>query len=211
MRRQLRALGAGRYEVAVRRVEDGTAERRRWTAAEIEGALPWLKRVNAQGRQVLIRPAPEEDRELVLVGGVDAATVEAMRAAGREPAAVVESAPGRFEAWVRIPASDGVRRLEVARQLATERGADLEGVRTDWFGHLAGFTNPAQETDGRRPWVLCRSSTGREASAGATLVEEANQRLDARAQEAARQREAHQRAQRAAAAERSRDRGGLER
>ena len=117
---------------------------------------------------------------------------------------MVETAPGRLEAWVRISGTGAARRAEVARGLALERGADPVRAAAGRYGSLAGFTNPEQETEGRRPWVLCRSSTGREASAGVALVEQAGQRLDARAQEQARQKEAQQRM---AASERSRDRG----
>lgn len=205
-------MGAGRYDVAVR-MPGEAAERtevRRWTAAEIQGALPWLKRANAQGREVLIRPAPGEDAQLVLVGGLDAARVERMRQAGREPAAVVETAPGRLQAWVRVPRCDEARRLEILKQLAAERGADPGRMRTGLYGRLAGFTNPRERDGEREPWVLCRASPGREASAGAELVAAAGQRLDAQAQEAAAAREKQAREQgRQRDRDRSRD-GGLE-
>ena len=205
-------MGAGRYDVVVRQPGEAAerAEARRWTAAEIEHALPWLKRANAQGREVLIRPAPGEDARLVLMGGLNAAEVERMRRAGREPAVVVESAPGRLEGWVRVPACDEARRWEVLRQLAAERGADPAREEVGRYGRLAGFTNPRERAGEREPWVLCRASAGREASAGAELVAAAGQRLEARAQEAAAARERQAREPgRQRGSDRSRD-GGME-
>ena len=179
-------MGAGRYEVAVREPGRDVGEVRRWTAEEIARALPWLKRANARGRDVLIRPAAGEEGTLVLVGGLTAAKVEAMKAAGREPAAVVEAEPGQLQAWVRVPACDAARREAIGRQLAREQGVDLDpkNAVAGLYGRLAGFTNREAGDDRRQPWVLCRESSGREAHAGAALVKAAGQRLEARARRA---------------------------
>ena len=203
-------MGVGRYEVAVREPggegEVVSGEVRRWTAEEIGQALPWLKRANAQGRDVLIRPAVGEEATLVLVGGLDAAKVEAMKAAGREPAVVVEVSPGRLEAWVRVPACDAARREAIGRQLAKEQGVDPRRAVAGRYGRLAGFTNRGAGDGRRQPWVLCRESSGREARIGAALVRVAGQEVAFRAQVAREQAQ-----ERLAERERDRGRGGLSR
>ena len=158
-------MGAGWYEVAVREPGRDVGEVRRWTAEEIARALPWLKRANARGRDVLIRPA-----------------------------AVVEAEPGQLQAWVRVPACDAARREAIGRQLAREQGVDPRRAVPGLYGRLAGFTNREAGDERRQPWVLCRESSGREARAGAALVKVAGQEVEFRAQ-VARERRARQQAQ----------------
>jgi len=200
-------MGSDRYEVAIREPGGDVAsgEMRRWTVEEIGRALPWLKRANAQGRDVLIRPATGEEATLVMVEGLDAAKVEAMKAAGREPAVVVEASPGQLEAWVRVPACDAARREAIGRQLAKEQGVDPKSAVPGLYGRLAGFTNRGAGDERRQPWVLCRESSGKEARVGPALVKAAGQEVEFRA------RVARERGHSRSRGGRSRDGGGLSR
>jgi len=65
--RQLKAMGCERFDIGVRDATTGQMMNREWSAAEVIQHTPWLKRMNAQGNDVYIRPAEQERHGLVLV------------------------------------------------------------------------------------------------------------------------------------------------
>ena len=86
--RQIRALPAPRYEIAV---FDGRMTRRLWRGRQALRAVAWLADRNRRGGHVHLRPV---GAACVLVPGLDADALAAIRADGLAPAAVLETAPG---------------------------------------------------------------------------------------------------------------------
>jgi len=79
VRAQLAGMGAERYDVGVYdRQNDAMLLRREWTPAQVEASVGWFKVMNAQGRDIYIRPTGSSG--LYIVDDVPAATVERMRA-----------------------------------------------------------------------------------------------------------------------------------
>src|SRR5947209_8087652 len=97
---QLRAMGCERYEVGIRDAETERMLLRTWSAAEVQEAVGWLRRMNARGNDIYIRPAGSVG--LILVDDLTAGAVERLRDDGLAPAAVVETSPENFQAWVRV-------------------------------------------------------------------------------------------------------------
>jgi len=168
VRVQLAGMGAERYDVGVYdRQNDAMLLRQEWTPAQVEAAVGWFKGMNAQGRDIYIRPSGSSG--LYIVDDVPAATVERMRAEGYAPAAVVETSPGNHQAWVRVsdtPLSKG-EGTAVARQLAERFGGDMSSANWRHMGRLAGFTNRKEEhrqPDGRYPYVRLRDDGGERAA-----------------------------------------------
>ena len=169
-------------------------------------SIDWLKRINAKGSGVHIRPAGEHG--LVLVGGLKAEAIERMKQDGFTPAATVEVSPGRYEAWIKLKdmgdAKDGVLTAEVrsaaAAGLARNYGGDPPSPGSPGsqpFGRLAGFTNRDAEhlrdrQDGLQLYVLARDCNGQVAAAAPAYLVTIEQALDAVAarQERARRLEA---------------------
>jgi hypothetical protein len=183
VRRQLEAMGCDQVEVGIRD-RDGRMMTRSWSKAEALKAVPWLKRQNALGADIYVRPgtADGQNAGLVLVDDVSRGTVERMRADGYAPAAVIETSPGNHQAWIRLSAD---RRLpaevasEAARQLAGHYAGDPNSADWRHFGRLAGFTNQKphhRDGAGRAPYVLAHDSTGQQAEAGLALLREVAQR-----------------------------------
>jgi len=175
VRAQLAGMGAERYDVgAYDRPSDEMLLRREWTPAQVEAAVGWLRKMNAQGRDIYIRPTGSSG--LYIVDDVSAATVEWMRAEGYAPAAVVETSPGNHQAWVRVsdaPLSTG-EGTAVARDLAERFGGDMSSANWRHMGRLAGFTNRKEEhrqPDDRYPYArLCDASGDRAPEAPAILA-----------------------------------------
>ncbi len=177
VRAQLAGMGAERYDVGVYdRANDDMLLRREWTPAQIEASIGWFRGMNANGRDIYIRPTGSSG--LYLIDDVPAVTVERMRAEGYTPAAVVETSPGNLQAWVRV--SDTPLSTEegtaVARDLATRYGGDMSSANWRHMGRLAGFTNRKEEhrqPDGRYPYVRLRDAGGERAADAPTILDRA--------------------------------------
>src|ERR1700753_4401342 len=125
-------------------------------------SIPWLRMQNADGRNIYVRPKGEHD--LSLVDDLSADAVKRMKATGFFPAAVVETSPGNFQAWLKHP-HQLPRELSTmaARKLAEEFGGDRGAADWRHFGRLAGFTNRKAKymnEDGLFPFVRLTEALG---------------------------------------------------
>ena len=162
LHRHTAGLGVDRFEISLRHAETGQELHRTWDQAELEQSVGWLKRMNARGHDVSVRPAGEHS--LVLVDGLTGPALARMDREGWTPAATIESSPGRYQAWVKLseaPVSATVREV-AARGLAQHYGGDPPRAGRDPVGRLAGFTNqePEHTRDGRQPYVLAHDCPG---------------------------------------------------
>ncbi len=177
VRAQLAGMGAERYDVGVYdRQNDAMLLRREWTPAQIEASIGWFRGMNANGRDIYIRPTGSSG--LYLIDDVPAVTVERMRAEGYTPATVVETSPGNLQAWVRV--SDTPLSTEegtaVARDLAARYDGDMSSANWRHMGRLAGFTNQKEEhtqPNGRHPYVRLHAADGKRAPAAPAILDRA--------------------------------------
>ena len=179
VRTQLRAFGCERFDLGIRDEKSRQMTSRSWSREEVEQHLPWLKRQNALGHPIYVRPAePAAGRApgIVLVDGLKRETVEQMKRDGLEPSLVVETGRGRHQAWVRVTEGEISREeaREAARHLAARYGGDRAAADERPYGRLAGFANVRPERgreDGCQPLVLLREALQRIATKGAELLE----------------------------------------
>jgi hypothetical protein len=145
VRDQIAAMGSQVFEVGLFKpsaADEGRAVMipRIWDAETLIRSIPWLRMQNADGRNIYVRPKGEHD--LSLVDDLSTDAVRRMKENGFSPAAIVETSPGNFQAWVKHP-----RRLprELSTLAARKLAEDFSGDRgaADWrhFGRLSGFTN----------------------------------------------------------------------
>ena len=124
LQRQVAALDVPRFEVGIREAKTGQMMNREWSRAELEQSAAWLKRMNARGNDVYIRPAGEHG--LVLVDDLKLQALARLQAEGYAPAATIETSPCNYQAWVKLsdkPLGADVRRL-AAQGLAKQYGGD---------------------------------------------------------------------------------------
>ena len=174
------ALGGGHFVVGVRDAKIGLMILREWAPAELEGSLGWLKRMNARGNDIYIRPAG--DHGFVLVDDLGSEALERMQREGFAPAAIIETSPANYQAWVRIseqPLSADAR-THAARGLAKHYGGDMNSADGHHFGRLAGFTNQKLKHTraGRQPYVLAHACPGTVAPAAPAYVGKVMQGLE---------------------------------
>ena len=165
-----------RFEVGIREAKTGQMMNREWNRVELEQSAPWLKRMNARGNDIYIRPAG--DHGLVLVDDLKPAALEQMRDDGYSPAFLMETSPGNFQAWVKLSdkkLSKDVRDV-AARSFAKTYGGDPASAESRHYGRLAGFTNRKLKytRDGKQPYVLVHDSSGKVAKS----AQEALQRIE---------------------------------
>ena len=178
--RQFKAMGCDLYMIGVREASTGKMMNRMKTPEEIMEGLPWLKSMNANGNDIYVRPADDLGHGLVLVDDLDRAGLERMRGDGVGPAVVIETSADNFQAWIKLSGEEvpAAVRGEVAKRLAKTYGADPASAGARHYGRLAGFTNRKEKyvdpSSGRRPWVLCRESGGRQAAIGPDLARQAS-------------------------------------
>jgi hypothetical protein len=160
-------MGVDRFVVTLVDTKQGRQEERRWSKADVSQSMAWLKRMNARGYDVWIRPDGENG--MALLGGLNKHDLHTLRERGFAPAAVVEIGPEQYQAWVKLSERglDGALRNQASAGLV--KGLGLSGAnaisRAD--GRLAGFTNQqVMRTDGRHPYALLTESEGKLAPAG---------------------------------------------
>ena len=177
---QLAAMGGSAFELGVLRA-DGTMLLRApvWPRFVIR-ALGWLRHENACGGHIFVRPAGLSP--LTLVDDLSAEAVGLMKRRGFEPAVLVETSPGNFQAWLKHEQPlDREIAKEAAHALAERFGGDLSSASWRHFGRLAGFTNqkPSRRlASGLAPFVLLREAQGGIFSAAAGSRREAEQRAE---------------------------------
>lgn len=176
--------------MGIREPHTGQMMNREWSLAELMAAVSWLKRMNAKGNDIYLRPAGEHG--LVLIDDLTREALERLQRDGYAPAATLETSPGNYQAWVKL--SEGalpaeVRRL-AAQGLTKHYGGDPASADSRHYGRLAGFTNqkPAHTRDGRQPYVLAHECPGQVAAAAPAYLERIDQVLDRAAAQQERQR-----------------------
>lgn len=133
------ALPAPGYDLGI--LSDGGMYRLDAVAASrLLRMVPYLKYRNANGAHIYTRPTGESS--YTLLDDLTPAAIARLEAEGYAPAAVVETSPGSFQAWLRHlqPLTKELGTL-AAKNLAEQFGADRSAA--DWrrFGRMPGFTN----------------------------------------------------------------------
>jgi len=184
VQRQLQAFGVTQVDVGIRDGQQGKLMSRLWTSDEVVRNVGWLKRMNAQGNDIYVRPAG--DHGLVLVDDLTPAAVDRLQGAGFNPAVVTETSPGNLQAWLKVSVEPvaASHRTVLARGFAHDFGGDRNSADAQHYGRLAGFTNQKPERlldNGRHPFVLLREWSGQVMAQAEVVLAKLDRFLDERA------------------------------
>lgn len=161
VQQQISAMGCPRFEVGAIKQDDENARQ----LLEVRDAewfmepknLQRLAAYNMKGHHIYVRPFG--DHNLSLVDDLTAKKVARMKEDGFEPAVVVETSPGNFQAWVKHSEVFRAGKLQestlAAKMLAEIYGGDDGAAKGRGFGRLAGFTNQKEK------YAFYRDQTGR--------------------------------------------------
>jgi len=163
VRRQLAAMACDYFDLGVLRPDGRMLLCEAHTFKQIEQAIQPLRRENARGAHIFVRPHGAHTLNLVDDLGVDA--IARMTDAGFQPALVVETSPQNFQVWLNHRRTlDRSMSTWAAKELAKRFGGDLSSADWRHFGRLAGFTNRKPERllqNGLAPYVRLRQCEGR--------------------------------------------------
>ena len=99
VQRQLVAMGCDTYDIGILRSDARMLLREGRRARWIEHSLRWLKRENARGAHIFVRPHGEH--RLTLIDDLDASAILELKHSGFRPAVVIETSVGNFQAWLK--------------------------------------------------------------------------------------------------------------
>jgi hypothetical protein len=174
VRRQLAGMASDYLDIGILRPNGRMLLRDAWTVRQIEEAIQRLRRENARGAHIFIRPHGTHALSLVDDLSVDA--IARMRDAGFQPTLVVETSPQNFQVWLNHGRTlDHNMSTLAAKELATRFGGDLSSADWRHFGRLAGFTNRKPERllpNGLAPYARLRQCEGKAYAAANEFLEE---------------------------------------
>ena len=168
-------MGCERFDIGIFSRDGCMLLREGWKAQQVDAALNWLRRENARGAHIFVRP--HGAHALSLVDDLSADTIARMTDAGFQPALVVETSPGNFQVWLNHGRvlSDHTFSTQVAKELARRFGGDPSSADWRHFGRLAGFTNQKPKRrlrNGLPPFVRLHQCEGRTYTAAGEFLEE---------------------------------------
>jgi hypothetical protein len=183
MRRQLAAMPCDYYQI--RLIQAGS--RRPFPGEQVGSAVQlsrgpmvrFLRLRNREGYDVFFHPWEGRLNAGYILLDLDQAEdniIDAMRANGHEPCAVLRTSPGHLQAWVRVSLTplEPALATSVARHLADLYDADRASADGGHLGRLAGFTNQKpsrRQLSGYAPWVRLLYAQTRLATQAAPLLE----------------------------------------
>lgn len=185
LHRQIAAMPCLFYEV--RLIHSGSRQPypgvRRWTASRLldPAILRFLRIRNREGYEVYFRPYVGSHNAGYILLDLDQPTfgiLRSLQAHGHEPSAVVETSPGKLQAWIRVSREPLPQALAtgISRKLAQLYAADRASADGRHLGRLAGFANrkpQRRQPDGQAPWVKLIYARNCLARESVTLIESA--------------------------------------
>lgn len=120
--------------------------------SEIERCYGWAWHENQKGAGVFVRPARFIDDQpaawpMLFLDDLDAAAAAAI--AGQYRCAIVQTSPGRHQAWIVVDrALHEHKRAAAQRNLARRFGGDFGSISGEHFGRMPGYKHSKPERGG---------------------------------------------------------------
>ena len=161
VRKQLAAMSdAQEFEIGILNQATGRMMLSKATAGQILQQVARLKRENARGNNIYIRPDRHYAHPYVLLDDLNRDQLAELESAGFAGALTIETSSNNHQVLIKLPqplvAAD---RKQVERALQKRFNSDPGSADGQHLFRLAGYTNrkPKHEKDGRFPYVLVKS------------------------------------------------------
>lgn len=166
VRKQLASMSASAvdsFDIGIRDSRSGKFTNVQMDRAGVIEAVDRLKRENARGCDIYVRPEPSKPHPFIMLDDVNAGSIDQMKRDGLTPVLQIETSPLNYQVLLKLP-----ERLDRHVRKATERvlsgryGSDLNSADGGHYMRLAGFTNRKPNhvgDDGRFPFVKLSMST----------------------------------------------------
>lgn len=179
--RQLRALGAKRFEFGIKSEFTQRMDRRSWDVWESIRRVPWLKYRNANRHHIYVRP--ETTEPVILIDDLSVPALLRMEADDVRCACIVETSPFNFQAWVRLETTDLAPELATAvgELLASRYDGDSGSKDFRHLGRAVGFTNVKPkhvQKSGYFPFTKLVECGGHTTPSSSELLADANNVLE---------------------------------
>ena len=150
VRRQLAVMASDYFDLGILRPDGRMLLREAWSSRQIEQAIQQLKRENARGAHIFLRPHGAHALSLVDDLGVEA--IARMWDAEFQPALVVETSTRNFQVWLNHRRTlDRSMSSSAAKEIAMRFGGDL----CNWVTKYISRGDPPIAQNGFRgsnPW-----------------------------------------------------------
>lgn len=146
VKKQLAAMpDVGVFDIGIRDSRTGRMQNLELTAGQILAEISMLKRENARGSDIYIRPSRANDHGYILLDDVGVGTINQMREGGLEPNLEIETSPMNYQVWLRVSEQvDQLLRKGSERVLQERYKSDIGSCDGAHYGRLVGFTNRKQ-------------------------------------------------------------------
>ncbi len=162
--RQLDAMGANSYDIAVRSERTGqTYIENDLTVEQVLAKVPELRKRNGDLNHIDVQP--HGPSSLTFIDDLNEEKLERLKAWGWQPAVVVETSPQNYQAWLKHARVLTADEAKLASSIITNHAqGDTGAVAVTHMGKLGGFTNPKlkhMNEKGYQPFVLVREWPGK--------------------------------------------------
>jgi hypothetical protein len=173
--RQLQGMGCEGYQIGIREAKTGNMMSRHCNQEQILHSVNFFKSMNLNGNDIYIRSATSQG--LILIDDLGLGTLEKMDFEGYNPAAIIQTSPQNYQAWIKVYKGELDTELatQAAKILAEKYGADKNSADWRHYGRLAGFTNLKPIYN--RPYVLAERCNGKVADQAEALLDQARKTL----------------------------------
>jgi len=182
--RQVDGMGTGRFEVGVLTNDPSRGKEmslRVLESSEVIYQAAHLRRLNAAGAEIHIRPKELSGYSLSLIDDVNEGTLARMKSEGFAPAVVIRTSPDNYQAWMRHSEPlTGEASYAAGKALAEKFGSDIGAAPAGHMGRLAGTTNRKEKyetVEGKFPWVVVTEASGKVYEAAPEFVAGVKERL----------------------------------
>lgn len=144
VQRQIKGMACECYEILLVDAQGQAKQQRDWSETQLLESVPWLKRMNARGHDVLIRPSRQSG--LALLDPLSQADIAKLERVEVPCAAKIEVEPDLLQVWLRL----GNAAVSNKVREGIEKYLGLPKSESDKFGALAGFVKHRSTATGER-------------------------------------------------------------